>query len=323
VNRWSRASLDLALKIVRRLKESAGLVPGFADVDRHLWMLTDEARAAAFEKAIESAVVKGDVVVDVGAGTGLLSMMACRAGASRVYAIEETRVIDLAMVLARENGFADRIVFVHGNSREVSLPERADRVVSETIGSFVFSEDLLPTMVDARERFLKPGGTLIPHRIVIRIVPIESFEEGTGFWERPLRGFNYTAAASRVAVGVPSAARTIRRSHFLAGEQVLYDLDLRSASATMEFARTVEFTAHRDGRLHGFVASWEAELHDEITLRCGPEMPPLHWPVILFRLPRGLPVVAGDRIALTFKRKDAPGWVWSWSAEVNRAAPGD
>jgi len=321
MNRWSRATLDLARKIVRGLKERAGLISGFADIERHLWMLTDEARAVAFERAIERAVGKGDVVVDVGAGTGLLSMMACRAGAARVYAIEKTRVIDLAMVLARENGFADRIVFVRGNSRKITLPERADLVVSETIGSFVFSEDILPTIVDARERFLQPGGTLIPSRITIRIAPIESFEEGTGFWEKSLRGFDYKAAASRVAVSAPTAARRIRRDHFLAGEEVLYDLDFRAVSATMDFARTLEFTAGRDGRLHGFVSSWEAGLHEEIAFKCGPKEPPLHWPVILFRLPRGLPVVAGDRIVLSFMRKEAPGWSWTWGAEVNRPAP--
>ena len=151
---WIRKSLEIAQKVLRRARERAGLVSGFSDLEMHLWMLADETRAEAYEQAIRGAVRAGDVVVDVGAGTGLLSLMACRAGASRVYAIEEARIVDLAVTIARENGFADRIVFLRGNSLKIEVPEKADVVVSETIGSFVFSENILAILDDARRRFM-------------------------------------------------------------------------------------------------------------------------------------------------------------------------
>ncbi len=315
---WSRKILEVAQKSLRRLKERLGLVSGFSDIEMHLWMLSDEARSAAFERAIEQAVHEGDVVADVGAGTGLLSMMACRAGAARVYAIEEAPIIDLAMTLARENGCAERIVFRRGNSRRIHLPERADVVLSETIGTFVFSEDILSTLVDARERFLKPSGTLVPRRITIWLAPVESFEEGIGFLEKPVRGFDYRSASPRVAVQTPIASRKIQRSHFLDGEKVVYDLDFESASATLDFSRTLEFSARREGTLHGFVGFWEARLCDGISLKCEPGGPRLHWSPLLFRLPEGMPVGAGDRIRLFFSRRDRPGWSWRWTAEVQR-----
>src|SRR5262245_18149455 len=109
----------------------------------HLWMLRDEMRVEAYEQALIKAVKAGDVVADVGAGTGLLSMIACRAGAARVYAIEETWIIDLARTLIEANGYADRIILMRGNSARINLPSRVDVVVSETIGSFVFSEEIL------------------------------------------------------------------------------------------------------------------------------------------------------------------------------------
>ncbi len=321
MNPLLRSTLEIAQKTVRRLKEKAGLVSGFSDIEMHLWMLADETRGAAFERAIGSAIRGGEVVADVGAGTGLLSMMACRAGASRVYAVEEAPVIELAKALVRENGYEDRVVFLRGNSRKIDLPERADLVVSETIGTFVFSEDILPTLVDARERFLKSRGVMIPERIKVYLVPVESFREGIGFWEKPLRGFDFRAGARHVPAGTVVAARKTGRGEFLDDEQVAYDLEFATASATMEFSRTLEFTSRREGTLHGFFGFWEARLHGEVSLTCGPGAPPVHWPPVLFRLPEGIPVRTGDRISLHFTRKDRPGWSWVWKADVRRGAP--
>jgi protein arginine N-methyltransferase 1 len=316
LNTLSRSALAAALRLVRRLKEKAGLVTGFSDMEMHLWMLADDVRAEAFERAISRAVRPGDIVVDLGAGTGLLSLMACRAGAARVYAIEETPILDLAVSLARANGFADRIVPMRGDSRKISLPERADLVVSETIGAFVFSEDIVALLADARERFLKPNGTLIPRSVTVFLAPVESFEEGVGLLEKPIRGFDFSPATRHVPVGTMTVARRIRRSHFLDSERAVYEVDFRTASAEMEFDRTLEFTAKRDGALHGFTGFWEATLHGDVKMRCDPDGPPVHWSPLLFRLPAGVPVREGDRIRLRFGRADRPGWSWTWKVEV-------
>jgi len=316
VNSISALLLESARKILRRAREKAGLVSGFSDIEMHLWMLSDAARGDAFDRALRRAITPGSVVCDVGAGTGLLSMMACRAGASKVYAIEETRVIDLAMALARENGYSERIVFLRGNSRAIELPERADVVVSETIGSFVFSEEIVSTLADARSRFLKPSGVLIPNRIQISLAPVESFEEGIGFWERPIHGLDYRSAAAWVATGTAAAAKKIRRAHFLAEARVAYDLDFKVAEAGMNLSRSMGFPATRAGTLHGFVGFWEADLHESVSLRCEPGGDPVHWPPILFRLSKGAAVRPGDVIHLDFGRKKAPGWSWHWRAEV-------
>jgi hypothetical protein len=87
-------------------------------------------------------------------------------GAKRVVAIEEDQLlIGLIKTLARENGVADRVEVVQGDSRQVQLGDRFDVVISETIGSLVFDEQIVPIMIDARERFLKPGGVLIPDSV--------------------------------------------------------------------------------------------------------------------------------------------------------------
>ena len=312
----SSSTVTLARKIFRRLREKAGLVSGFSDIEMHLWMLRDDARAEAFERALTKAIRPGDVVVDVGAGTCLLSMMACRAGAARVYAIEETGIIDLARTLVQQNGYGDRIVLLRGNSGRIRLPESADVVVSETIGSFVFSEAILETMEDARRRFLKPGGILIPGQISIRVAPVESWQEGIGFLERPVRGFDYRAAAELFDSEMVVAAKAIGKGHLLDDARPLYEIDFSAGAGITNFDRTLEFTARRDGVLHGFVGTWRARLHDDVDLICEPGGPPVHWPPLLFPLPGGIPVRAGDRIVLSFARKDRPGWHWKWSVRI-------
>ena len=317
MNPLLRSTFAFAQKISRRLKEKAGLVSGFSDIEMQLWMLNDEIRVEAYEKAILRGVKEGDVVVDVGAGTGLLSMLACRAGARRVYAIEETRIIDLARSLAKDNGYEQRITFLRGNSRKLELPERADAVVTETIGSFVFSEEIVSTLEDARARFLKPGGVLIPERVTVFLAPIESFEEGVGLLERPIRGLDFRHAAVCLARDTVTAARKIERRHYLDEPRAVYDIDFKTVAASMSFDRTLCFTARREGTLHGFVGSWSAILHGDVVLACDPAGPPVTWPPLLFRLPESLPVRAGDRITLHFTKKDRPGWSWTWQAQVS------
>jgi hypothetical protein len=137
-----------------------------------------------------------------------------------------------------------------------------------------------------------------------------------GLLERPMRGFDFTPARRHVPTATMTAARRVRRSHFLAEPAVAYNIDFRTVDATMSFDRNLSFTADRDGMLHGMVGFWEAGLHGDVSLRCDPDGPPLHWPPVLFRLPAGIPVTRGARITLAFGRRDRPGWSWRWEARV-------
>lgn len=86
-------------------------------------MIADKSRFGAYADAIQRAVRPGDVVVDLGCGPGIFALLACRAGAKRVYAIDAGEVIHFARQLAAANGFADRIEFFHGDSRQIELAE--------------------------------------------------------------------------------------------------------------------------------------------------------------------------------------------------------
>ena len=103
-------------------------------IDEHRLYLRDRHRVSAYERALREVVKPGDVVVDLASGTGILGMLACRVGASRVYAIEQDSIAGLARQIARRNGFEHLITGLRGHSRAVTLPERADVVVCDQIG---------------------------------------------------------------------------------------------------------------------------------------------------------------------------------------------
>lgn len=130
---------------------------------RHAHMVDDPRRMGPLLRAIRAAVKKGSVVADIGTGTGVLAIEAARSGAKRVWAIEfDKDALVTAKRKVRDAGQGDRIAFMSGISFDIDLPERVDLIICETIGSFGFDENILATLADAKRRFLKARGRLVP-----------------------------------------------------------------------------------------------------------------------------------------------------------------
>src|SRR5579863_5247505 len=126
-------------------------------------MMSDRARNDALARGIQAVVRPGDVVVDVGSGAGFLSLLAARAGARRVYALESTKWADVAPHLSEINCLSDVIRFAaRGSSFDWTPPEPADVIVCETLGYVALDEGFRAIMADARDRMLRPGGRLVP-----------------------------------------------------------------------------------------------------------------------------------------------------------------
>jgi protein arginine N-methyltransferase 1 len=125
-------------------------------------MVYDTRRVEAYQRALQLLVKPNSVVVDIGTGLGLFAFLASQAGARKVYAIESSEVIAVARELATINGYFDRIEFIENMSNRVNLPEPADMIVSDLAGATPFYAQSVPSIIDARKRFLKPRGVLIP-----------------------------------------------------------------------------------------------------------------------------------------------------------------
>ena len=159
----------------------------------HDLLLRDSVRNRAFRRALAARVVPGASVLDIGSGTGLWAIEAARLGASRVVAIEkEKHLVALIERLAVENGVADRVRVVQGDSRRTELPRKFDLLVSETVGNLGFDEGILPIVADARARFLRPGGAVIPDALALMAAPAH---EG---WRPPVRAESFRSLALHV-----------------------------------------------------------------------------------------------------------------------------
>jgi len=141
-------------------------------IHTHLKMLNDRHRMQAYKESIFQNVHPGDIVADIGTGTGILAFLALQAGADRIYALESGDIIERARKLAAHNDVLDKIVFINADSREAQLPEKVDVIITETFGGLGIDEGVLDILADARERFLKPDGCVLPETLFLRALPV-------------------------------------------------------------------------------------------------------------------------------------------------------
>ena len=288
----------------------------------HREMLADTVRVNAYKEAIRHVVKHGDTVVDVGTGTGILAVLCAKAGARRVYAIECRPVIELAKQIAKENGFADRIRFVRGNSRRVSLPEKVDVVVSEVIGHTVLEENMLDTIIDAKKRFLKKGGSMIPESAKLMFAPTSNYTtaKDLNFWRRGLSGVSLRPAWDRVVNTV--YVSNIKAKDLLSTSQVLRMIDFKANRRTNLKGR-INFEITHRRIFHGFAAWFEASLtkNGNVCVRTSPFDPPTHWKCAFFPVREPVRVSIGDTISLSLScYSTGASTVWEWRGRVQTPA---
>lgn len=254
---WDLAPRESAARSV------AATVLSAAIPDWHFRIVHDEARNEVYDRALRRAVFPGCTVLEIGTGTGLLAMMAARAGAGRVITCEEDPAVARAAreVVAR-NGWSHRVQVVAKHSSALELQDLgapADVLVSEIISNDVVSGGVLPTVSDAVRRLLRPGGSVIPRGGRVRVAlaehrGIERVRMGTiaGF---DLRAFDRLAAPRReIAAGSPLL---VLRSEV----RDLFAFDFTSADPHPLDRAQVALTSH-GGRIDG-IAQWIALDLDE------------------------------------------------------------
>ncbi|MGH9743787.1 MAG: methyltransferase domain-containing protein [Candidatus Acidiferrum sp.] len=233
-------------------------------------MIADGWRFAAYAKAIARAVRPGDAVAEIGCGPGVFSLLACRAGARRVFAIETDDCIQFARQLANANGLADRIEFLQQDSRQVELPERVNVIVSDIRGSLPLSGFAVPAIDDARRRLLAPGGILIPQRDTLKAAVVEAreyYESLAAPWKNRVDGFDLSSSLALVLnekYGV-----TFKREQLVAEPLTWHVLDY-TAAAAKRASGAMRFRVERSGTAHGLCLWFETQLFEDIGYSSGP-----------------------------------------------------
>lgn len=269
----------------------------FGGLEEHEEMLSDTVRVDAYHRAIRRNVGPGDVVLDVGTGTGLLAFLASRAGARKVYAVEHGDIIEVAREIGRLNGFTN-IEFVQANSRELTVPEPVDVVVHEQMGDELFNENMVENVLDVRERVLRPGGRILPARFRLFVEPVSMHEamRVRRFWNIALpegidlRGTEHSPVAARFDAGRNEQLwlRPGSVTSTVGTPEPVLELDLHELVGlhALRTDHVIERTAATDVVVDGAAVWFEAVFDEHTTLTTSPLATNTSWGNRMFRLDR-------------------------------------
>jgi type I protein arginine methyltransferase len=280
-------------------------------------LLLDEGRITAYTEALRRAVRPGAVVLDIGTGPGVFALLACRLGARRVYAVEPAPVIQVAREIAAANGYAGRVEFIQDLSTRLELPEPADVVVSDLHGVLPLFQHHLPTIRDARERLLVPGGVLIPQRDTLWAAVVEAEEE----YARHVSPWNGELLGLDLRAGLPLAVNTWRKARFRADQCLTEPLrwaTLDYTSIESPDARAeLTFTVERAGTGHGLAVWFDSVLAEGVEFSNAPGEPELIYGCAFLPWQEPVSLAAGETVRAEL-RADLTGedYLWRWDTWV-------
>ncbi len=291
-------------------------------IEYHRTLIADRIRVAAFHEALAKVIVKGKTTVaDIGTGTGLLAFLAAGLGARKVYAYEAAEIGAVAERLKRLNRMR-QVELIPGRSTEIIDPPRVDVVVSETLGNFALEEFLVETMNDARARYLKPGGVLIPGRVRQMICPVVAprLRDELTAWDRVGYGLDLSPARDMSLNNV--YIRTHRPDELMDGGKSAVcwdDLDFHKKN---RLSRSGEhrWQVKTKQEVYGVCVWWTADLAEGVELTTSPLAPPTHWEQLFFPALTPLRLAPGESLVATLRSRSSEDagtdMAWTYAVEA-------
>jgi len=275
----------------------------YAHYSIHWEMLSDKARTLAYRDAITNNKdkVAGSKVLDLGCGTGILSMFAASAGADTVVGVDCSDILYKAMDIVRLNNLENVVTLVKGRLEDTELPvDKFDIIVSEWMGYFLLFEGMLDSVLSARDKYLSPGGTILPNRCTISLALIsdlETYSNLIGFWD-DVYGFKMTCM--REPILGEANIQIVNASSIASNEAKVLELDLNSCSVSdTEFESSFAFVMNRSCELTAIAGWFDTffDLPNPVVLSTSPATPPTHWKQTVFYLPEKISVVEKQEIS--------------------------
>lgn len=281
-------------------------------------MIYDQTRSDAYYKAITEVIHPGNVVTDIGTGTGLLAFLCIKAGASRVHAIESSSMINYAKAIAAANNLFSKINFHHCNFWAAKLGEKVDVIVSELIGHLAFEEGMMEIINDAKRHFLKPDGRLIPQIVSLHAAPAfhpDFYQQYIDVWKKPVCGLDFSFWRER-SLQTPWVTE-VTPEKLIAPEQELTRVDFLQGINPQENNHNY-FLVEKAAQTNGVAFWFEAQLSDHVHLSSAPGTS-THWQQCFAPISQPFSVSPGNIIEINtkmgFRTQKDNKFTFTWTAE--------
>ncbi|XP_055795734.1 protein arginine N-methyltransferase 8-like [Salvelinus fontinalis] len=275
----------------------------YAHFGIHEEMLKDEVRTLTYRNSMyhNKHAFKDKIVLDVGSGTGILSMFAAKAGAKHVYGIECSSISEYSEKIIKSNHLDSVITIFRGKVEEVELPvEKVDIIISEWMGYCLFYESMLNTVIFARDKWLKPGGLMFPDRAALYVVAIEDrqYKDFKIHWWENVYGFDMTCIRN-VALKEP-LVDIVDPKHVVTNSCLIKEVDIYTVKTEdLSFTSAFCLQIQRNDYIHALVTYFNIEFtkcHKKTGFSTAPDAPFTHWKQTVFYLEDYLTVKRGEEI---------------------------
>ncbi|OAY27156.1 protein arginine N-methyltransferase 1.1 [Manihot esculenta] len=277
----------------------------------HEEMLKDVVRTKTYQNVIyqNKFLFKNKIILDVGAGTGILSLFCAKAGAAHVYAVECSDMADMAKEIVESNGFSEVVTVLKGKIEEIELPvAKVDIIISEWMGYFLLYENMLNTVLYARDKWLVNDGILLPDKASLYLTAIEDAdykEDKIEFWNN-VYGFNMSCIKKQAMM--EPLVDTVDQNQIVTNCQLLKTMDIsKMVSGDASFTVPFKLVAERDDYIHALVAYFDVSFtncHKLMGFSTGPRSRATHWKQTVLYLEDVLTICEGE--ALTGHMTVAP-----------------
>ena len=269
----------------------------------HEEMIKDKIRTGSYKKAIENnkIIFKDKIVLDIGSGTGILSIFAAKAGAKHVYGIEYADIADYSKEIIKQNNLSDKITIIQSKVEEAILPvDKVDIIISEWMGYFLLYESMLDTLLFARDKWLKKDGYLLPDKAQIYLAGIQDTlykYNKIDSWDN-VYGFNFSVLKN------PALAEPIidnfPNNNIISNSCKIFDIDLYTVKVEdLDFSAGYEIIFNKDDTFNGFVTWFDVEfdkIPNKITLSTSPYEPSTHWKQVMFYSKNDIEVKKNEKL---------------------------
>ncbi|KCV71878.1 hypothetical protein H696_01288 [Fonticula alba] len=283
----------------------------YAQLTNQQNMLQDAVRTTHYQHAIleNGTDFKDKVVLDVGAGSGILSFFAAQAGARHVYAVEASNMADIAKKLVASNNMTNKITVLKGKLEEVTLPEQVDVIISEPMGVLLVHERMIETFLLARDLWLRPGGLMMPSTSTIFLAPFTDNSLYTEimsrvrFWEtKDFYGVDLSAlhkSALEHHFNQPVIGCFEAQTMLAAPAQHFINFGAHLLEQLQSFTIPFDFLCTYTGIMHGLAGWFDVSFNGQtktIILSTSPFSPRTHWYQIRFLFKNPIAVNASQRL---------------------------